>query len=154
MPDFAPQTPIPAGNGIAAQMRREVRAKIVAWGEYVTLERRNDDGSHNPYTTRLKCLPQPVSLDSGTLQLEGIVNISEANPHEFVFEGGVDVRWATDKIIYNGYVWRILNTNDIRAAGGNVALHAYAVIEGVPGETDAGNRPLSDGILLPGHIPI
>jgi len=101
---------------------------ILAHGQALTVTRLNQsDGSTT--TSSIYFLPQPLNATGGgNLNLEAGYNAGEENPYDFVASGAADVT-ENDKITYNGFKWRVLNTNPQVLGGVAVSLHCYAVRE-------------------------
>jgi len=126
---FAAQTTVPTSKYIAQSLRNRVRVEVQAKGQQVTITRRPESSGATAATMTAYCLAIPQGADSNVLAIEGNGNLGEANPHEFIFEGGLDIKWATDIITYNGNDWRILNTNSKQIQSVEYAIHAWGVLQ-------------------------
>ncbi len=114
------------GSGLALVFK----ARIVASGQLLTITRKSQ--ADNTYSTRTAYfLPQPLNTQGGgNLNIEGGLNAGEDNPYDFVTAGDTDCT-ENDRITYNGFQWRVANTNPQVLSGTQVSLHCYAFREGV-----------------------
>lgn len=74
----------------------------------------------------LWCVAKPLALDdTRLLAVEGLTNASEANPHMFTFAGGSDVQEVIDRVVYDGWYFRVVNVNSPRR--NSVPIKCYAI---------------------------
>lgn len=116
-------------NGTALQSIYSKRVQSA--GQLLTVTRARTTQSGSDTTSSIYFLPQPLNeKGAGNFNMEAGFNAGEENPYDFVAAGDSDVA-ENDKITYNGFKWRVLNTNAQVLGGVNVSLHCYAVREQV-----------------------
>ncbi len=115
----------------AARLKQRYTQWIQSLGEPVVVTRRATMGGGTVTAQTLYCLPEPLKVNgSGPMDEEGLLNVGEENPHDFVFDGDADVQETTDVITWNGQKWRVLNVNPQRLNGLTVLLHVYGARQG------------------------
>lgn len=116
----------------ATHLQSRMAATIKQRGQALTVSRGpTTQGGDDAATTTVYFLPQPLNVTgAGNLNLEAGLNAGEENPYDFVAGGSADVA-ENDRITYNGFKWRVLNTNPQVLSGVAVSLHCYAVREQV-----------------------
>ncbi len=114
------------GQALADLNARVIRQMGVA----VTRVRRpSADGGATSSATLYAVVVPLGAKESAALYVEGVDNVAEANPHQFVFAADADVDAATDWLEWDGTVWRLLNVTSQPVAGAAVSRKLYGVRE-------------------------
>lgn len=100
--------------------------KIQNAGQPLTATRPAATQGGTPTTSTVYFLPQPLNAqNANAMLLEAGFNAGEGNPYDFVCAGNADVK-ENDYITYDGFQWRVMNTNPQVLSGTPVSLHCYA----------------------------
>lgn len=103
--------------------------RVQSAGQSLTVTRGPSAQGGAATTSSVYFLPQPLNATgAGNLNLEAGLNAGEENPYDFVASGAASVI-ENDRITYNGFKWRVFNTNAQVLGGVAVSLHCYAVRE-------------------------
>lgn len=113
-----------ASGSLAERFGQQVSEKITIFGEDLTVTRPSDGTTR---TVRFLLLPMRPDQASD-LVAEGLWNLGEPMPHNFVCALGSDVQ-EKDTLVYAGQTWRILTVTPTRLGGATVGIECPAVRE-------------------------
>lgn len=101
---------------------------ICQFGEWVTVNRRASTQGGAITSQRLRCMPQPVSwTNASQLGIEGIDNIAESMPVNFIFEYTADIDPVKDTIVWNGWNHRVLTVKPNRLHSTTLGKEALGI---------------------------
>jgi hypothetical protein len=114
-----------ASGSLTERFQQQVREKIAAFGEFLTVTRPG-----NGTTRQVEFLPQPLRpSQADSLIAEGLWNLGENMPHNFVCQAGSDVQERDLIGPYSGNLWRVLTVTPTRLNGVVVGMECVATRE-------------------------